>query len=50
MVAHSDIVFVIDRTGHVREIINSDPGSGSTASESSFSVLLTNQVLHIAHS
>jgi cytochrome oxidase Cu insertion factor (SCO1/SenC/PrrC family) len=50
MVAHSDILFIIDRRGRVREVFNSDPGNGNPASESSFSDLLTNQVLHVAHS
>jgi cytochrome oxidase Cu insertion factor (SCO1/SenC/PrrC family) len=50
MVAHSDIVFIIDRTGHTREILNSDPGNGSAAGESSFSALLSSQVQQFAHS
>ena len=50
MIAHSDILFIIDRRGHVREIFNSDPGNGNPATESSFSDLLVNQVLHVAHS
>ena len=50
MIAHSDIVYIIDRTGHTREILDSDPGAGSSASESSFSALLASQVQHIAAS
>ncbi|HET7012745.1 MAG TPA: hypothetical protein VFI65_02470, partial [Streptosporangiaceae bacterium] len=36
MIAHNDLVFVIDGTGHVRYDINADPGPGSTTSISSF--------------
>jgi len=50
MAAHSDIVYIIDRTGHTREILDSDPGGGGSASESSFSALLASQVQHIAAS
>jgi cytochrome oxidase Cu insertion factor (SCO1/SenC/PrrC family) len=49
MVAHGDIVYIIDKSGHTREILDSDPGTGSAPSRSSFSVLLTSQVQHIAH-
>jgi len=50
MIAHSDIVYIIDRSGHTREILNSDPGNGSAAGKSSFSALLAGQVQHVAHS
>jgi cytochrome oxidase Cu insertion factor (SCO1/SenC/PrrC family) len=36
MIAHNDLVFVIDGTGHVRYDINADPGPGSATSISSF--------------
>jgi cytochrome oxidase Cu insertion factor (SCO1/SenC/PrrC family) len=49
MVAHSDIVYIIDGSGHTREILNSDPGAGSAPSRSSFSTLLTGQVRQISH-
>ena len=45
MVAHTDIVYVIDRTGRTRAILNADPGPASTSSLSSFSTLLASQVL-----
>ena len=41
MVAHSELVLVIDRTGHIREETSADPGPATTATQSSFSVLLT---------
>ncbi len=44
MIAHTDIVYIIDRTGHTRAILNADPGDGSSASASSFSALLAGQV------
>jgi len=45
MVAHSDLVFVIDRTGRLRVVLTSDPGGqGSTALHSSFSTTLVDQV------
>ena len=48
MIAHSDIVYLIDSAGHTREILNSDPGNGSSAGESSFSALLTAQVRQVS--
>jgi cytochrome oxidase Cu insertion factor (SCO1/SenC/PrrC family) len=50
MVNHSDIVYIIDRRGRTREILNADPGAADAASESSFSGLLAGQVRRIAHS
>lgn len=45
MVAHSDLVFVIDRTGRLRVVLTSDPGGqGSAALHSSFSSTLVQQV------
>jgi cytochrome oxidase Cu insertion factor (SCO1/SenC/PrrC family) len=48
MIAHSDILYIIDRSGHTREIIDSDPGAGTSAGKSSFASLLSGQVQHIA--
>jgi cytochrome oxidase Cu insertion factor (SCO1/SenC/PrrC family) len=50
MVAHSDIVYIIDGRGRTREILDSDPGAGTVASQSSFSGLLASQVEHIVQS
>ena len=44
MIAHSDLSFVIDPTGHMRYILNSNPGPGTEASKSSFAVLLANEL------
>jgi cytochrome oxidase Cu insertion factor (SCO1/SenC/PrrC family) len=40
MIAHQDVAYVIDAAGHVREVLNTDPGPGTTATKSSFAVLL----------
>jgi cytochrome oxidase Cu insertion factor (SCO1/SenC/PrrC family) len=41
MVDHSDLGLVIDRTGHIREELGTDPGPGTASTQSSFSVLLS---------
>ena len=41
MAAHNDLAMIIDRSGHIREQINADPGPGTASTKSSFSVLLT---------
>jgi cytochrome oxidase Cu insertion factor (SCO1/SenC/PrrC family) len=40
MIGHQDIAYVIDRAGRVRQELNADPGPGTTATKSSFAVLL----------
>jgi cytochrome oxidase Cu insertion factor (SCO1/SenC/PrrC family) len=40
MIGHQDVAYVIDRAGYVREELSTDPGPGTTATKSSFSVLL----------
>ena len=40
MVAHNDVAVVIDRSGHVRQEMSTDPGPGTASTKSSFSVLL----------
>jgi cytochrome oxidase Cu insertion factor (SCO1/SenC/PrrC family) len=42
MIGHPDLAYVIDRAGRVREELNTDPGPGTTATKSSFAVLLAN--------
>ena len=44
MVAHNDLAVVIDRTGHIREVVGTDPGPGTESTKSSFSVLLSQYV------
>jgi cytochrome oxidase Cu insertion factor (SCO1/SenC/PrrC family) len=50
MVLHNDIVYLIDASGRTREVLDSDPGEGDSASDSSFSALLAGQVQHVAQS
>jgi cytochrome oxidase Cu insertion factor (SCO1/SenC/PrrC family) len=40
----SDLVFVIDRTGRIRQEIRDNPGPGTAATRSSFAVLLSDAV------
>jgi cytochrome oxidase Cu insertion factor (SCO1/SenC/PrrC family) len=42
MVAHSDVAFVIDASGHIRSELNFDPGPGTSSTESSFAAELAN--------
>jgi cytochrome oxidase Cu insertion factor (SCO1/SenC/PrrC family) len=40
MTLHNDLAYVIGRNGRVRQVINTDPGPGTAASQSSFAVEL----------
>ncbi len=40
MIGHSEIAFVIDQNGHVRQEMNFDPGPGTAATQSSFAAEL----------
>jgi cytochrome oxidase Cu insertion factor (SCO1/SenC/PrrC family) len=42
MVDHSEFAYVIDPAGHTREILNTDPGPATNATQSSFTVTLAN--------
>jgi cytochrome oxidase Cu insertion factor (SCO1/SenC/PrrC family) len=44
MAAHNDLAMVIDRTGHIRDEVGTDPGPGTASTKSSFSVLLSQYV------
>jgi cytochrome oxidase Cu insertion factor (SCO1/SenC/PrrC family) len=41
MAAHNDRAVIIDRSGHIREEMSTDPGPGTSSTRSSFSVLLS---------
>jgi cytochrome oxidase Cu insertion factor (SCO1/SenC/PrrC family) len=41
MIAHNDIVFVIDRAGRVRKILDFDPGPGTAPTQASFATQLS---------
>jgi cytochrome oxidase Cu insertion factor (SCO1/SenC/PrrC family) len=47
MIAHSDIVYVIDSEGRIRRILDADPGAADGPTESSFSGLLASQVSQV---
>lgn len=50
MIAHSDLVYVIDGRGHLRVVLNSDPGAqGDAALHSSFSSVVTAQIRRLVH-
>jgi cytochrome oxidase Cu insertion factor (SCO1/SenC/PrrC family) len=40
MIGHTDVAYVIDRTGHTRAELNFDPGPGTASTQSSFAVEL----------
>ena len=50
MIGHPDVAYVIDRSGHVREELNTNPGPGTTATKSSFAVLLADAARHALRS
>jgi cytochrome oxidase Cu insertion factor (SCO1/SenC/PrrC family) len=51
MIAHSDVVFLIDRTGRLRVVLTSDPGGTDDGSlHSSFSSTVTDLVRQLIHS
>jgi cytochrome oxidase Cu insertion factor (SCO1/SenC/PrrC family) len=46
MTLHNDQAYVIDKAGHVREELSTDPGPGTAATKSSFAVLLADAARH----
>jgi cytochrome oxidase Cu insertion factor (SCO1/SenC/PrrC family) len=40
MVGHTEVAYVIDRAGHIREEFEDDPGPGTASTKASFAVLL----------
>jgi cytochrome oxidase Cu insertion factor (SCO1/SenC/PrrC family) len=44
MVAHSELAFVIDQDGHIRQELNFNPGPGTAATQSSFAAELADAV------
>ena len=47
LVAHSDIAYVIDPSGHTRYILDADPGQGTQALKSSFAGLVAAEIRHV---
>jgi cytochrome oxidase Cu insertion factor (SCO1/SenC/PrrC family) len=50
MIGHSETAYVIDQSGRVRQEFGVDPGPGTTATKSSFAVLLTNAARQVLRS
>ena len=50
MIGHPDVAYVIDQTGRVREELSTDPGPGTTATKSSFAVLLADAARQVLRS
>ena len=44
MIAHSDVAYVIDATGHTRVILNTDPGPGTATTESSLTATIVDEI------
>ena len=44
MIGHSEYAFVIDPEGHTRDLLDTDPGPASGATESSFSEMLADTI------
>ena len=49
MLGHSDIAFAIDTRGHLRQVLNMDPGPGVAATESSFAAELADAATQTLH-
>jgi len=50
MIAHSDVAYVIDASGHTRAELDFDPGPGTASSVSSFAVELSDAAQHVMRS
>ena len=44
MVAHTELAYVIDPSGHARYILDADPGQGTTSLRSSFAGLIAGEL------
>jgi len=47
MVAHSEIAYVIDPSGHTRYILDADPGQGTQSLQSSFAGLVAGEIRQV---
>lgn len=43
MIGHTELFYVIDPSGHLRYVLNADPGPGNSSSRSSFALLLSSE-------
>jgi cytochrome oxidase Cu insertion factor (SCO1/SenC/PrrC family) len=44
MVSHSEYAYVIDATGHTRDVLDTDPGPATEATKASFAVMLADTI------
>jgi cytochrome oxidase Cu insertion factor (SCO1/SenC/PrrC family) len=44
MIGHTEIFYVIDPSGHIRYVLDADPGPANSSSKSSFALLLSSEV------
>lgn len=47
MIGHGEYAWVIDASGHTRDILDTDPGPATSATEASFSVMLANAITKV---
>ncbi|MHB1987203.1 MAG: SCO family protein [Acidimicrobiales bacterium] len=47
MVAHADLVYIIDARGHTRAVLDSNPGPGTQATKASFATVLETSIEHV---
>jgi cytochrome oxidase Cu insertion factor (SCO1/SenC/PrrC family) len=50
MIDHSNVVYIIDPTGHTREVLDADPGPATGATGSAFSETVANGLKSVIHS
>lgn len=50
MIGHSEIAYVLDRRGHVRQVLEDDPGTFTEAQNSSFAATLASVIKSVARS
>ena len=48
MIGHSEYAWVIDSSGHTRDILDTDPGPATSATKSSFAVMLADTIEDVA--
>jgi cytochrome oxidase Cu insertion factor (SCO1/SenC/PrrC family) len=50
MIGHSEVAYVLDREGHVRSVLEDDPGTATEAQNSSFAATLASVIKSVASS
>jgi protein SCO1/2 len=49
MMSHSDVAFVIDASGHTRQVINTDPGPATSATNASYAQIFARALTQVLH-